>query len=218
MNGAFLYFMSGHISMWDYFTEKFPVKVRSIEGDDWIALNYYLEKDIRGAGQGALSAAKCYRTHWKMHEVYDSFSLLNNAVLDFAKKFPLASRTDEQGNPEEVPMKVLESWGLIYKKDDSTDTHTHWPALWSYCYCVKSCENCTPLSFPTAEGVSMAITTVTAEGISMEIDKLSQLSDGLVSHKAGQIILWPAWLTHKVSEQECDHDRIVVSGNIYTDF
>ena len=206
MNGAFLYFMSGHTSMWDYFTEKFPVKVRSIEGDDWIALNYYLEKDIRGAGQGALSAAKCYRTHWKMHEVYDSFSLLNSAVLDFAKKFPLASRTDEQGNPEEVPMKVLESWGLIYKKGDSTDTHTHWPALWSYCYCVKSCENCTPLSFPTAEGVST------------EINKLSQLGDGLISHKAGQIILWPAWLTHKVSEQECDHDRIVVSGNIYTDF
>ena len=220
MNGAFLYFMSGHISMWDYFTEKFPVKVRSIEGDSkiWNALNYHLEKDIRGVGQGALSAAKCYRTHWKMHEVYDSFSLLNNAVLDFAKKFPLASRTDEQGNPEEVPMKVLESWGLIYKKGDSTDLHSHWPALWSYCYCVKSCENCTPLSFPTAEGVSMAITSVTAEGVSIEIDKLSQLSDGLVSHKAGQIILWPAWVTHKVSEQECDHDRIVVSGNIYTDF
>ena len=198
--------MSGHISMWDFFTEKFPVKVRSIEGDDWIALNYYLEKDIRSAGQGALSAAKCYRTHWKMHEVYDSFSLLNNAVLDFAKKFPLASRTDEQGNPEEVPMKVLESWGLIYSKGDSTDLHSHWPALWSYCYCVKSCENCVPLSFPTAEGVST------------EIDKLSQLGDGLISHKAGQIILWPAWVTHKVSEQECDHDRIVVSGNIYTDF
>ena len=191
--------MNGHISMWDYFTEKFPVKVRSIEGDDWIALNYYLEKDIRGVGQGALSAAKCYRTHWKMHEVYDSFSLLNNAVLDFAKKFPLASRTDEQGNPEEVPMKVLESWGLIYKKGDSTDTHTHWPALWSYCYCVKSCENCTPLSFPTAEYIPAS-------------------GDGLISHKAGQIILWPAWVTHKVSEQECDHDRIVVSGNIYTDF
>ena len=190
--------------MWDYFTEKFPVKIRSIEGDDWIALNYYLEKDIRGAGQGALSAAKCYRTHWKMHEVYDSFSLLNNAVLDFAKKFPLASRTDEQGNPEEVPMKVLESWGLIYKKGDSTDTHTHWPALWSYCYCVKSCENCTPLSFPTAEDVSI-------EGTGLA-------EKTLVAHKAGQIILWPAWLTHKVSEQECDHDRIVVSGNIYTDF
>ena len=208
MNGAFLYFMSGHISMWDYFTEKFPVKVRSIEGDSkiWSALNYHLEKDIRGVGQGALSAAKCYRTHWKMHEVYDSFSLLNSAVLDFAKKFPIATRTDEQGNPEEVPMKVLESWGLIYKKGDSTDLHSHWPALWSYCYCVKSCENCVPLSFPTAEGISM------------EIDKLSQLGDGIVSHKAGQIILWPAWLTHKVSEQECDHDRIVVSGNIYTDF
>ena len=126
--------------------------------------------------------------------------------MDFAKKFPLATRTNEEGKPEEVSMKVKESWGLIYRKGDSTDTHTHWPALWSYCYCVKACEKCVPLSFPTAEGVST------------EIDKLSQLGDGVVPHKAGQIVLWPAWVTHKVDEQECDHDRIVVSGNIYTDF
>jgi hypothetical protein len=191
--------MEPAIIPWDYFTEKFPVKVRSIEGNaNMEVVNHHLEKDIRNAGQGALSAAKCYRTHWKMHKEYASFSLLNNAVLDFAKKFPLATRTDEKGAPEEIPLKVLESWGLIYKKGDSTDTHTHWPALWSYCYCVKSCENCTPLSFPTAEYIPAA-------------------GDGLISHKAGQIILWPAWLTHKVSEQECDHDRIVVSGNIYTD-
>ena len=191
--------MNPSIISWDYFTEKFPVKVRSVEGNaDMEVVNRFLERDIRDAGQGALSAAKCYRTHWKMHKLYDSFALLNNAVLDFATKFPLATRTDEKGTPEEIPLKVLESWGLIYKKGDSTDLHSHWPALWSYCYCVKACEKCVPLEFPT-------------------FDYWRAHEDGSVSHKTGQIILWPAWITHKVSEQKCDHDRIVVSGNIYTD-
>ena len=76
-------------------------------------LNHMLENDIRNSGQGALSAAKCYRTHWRMHEQYDSFQWLNKAILEFAKKFPLASRTDEKGNPEDIPIKVLESWGFL---------------------------------------------------------------------------------------------------------
>ena len=186
--------MGPAIISWDYFTEKFPVKVRSIEGNaDMEVVNRFLERDIRDSGQGALSAAKCYRTHWKMHRHYDSFVLLNNAVLDFAKKFPLATHTDEEGTPKEIPLKVLESWGLIYSKGSSTDLHSHWPALWSYCYCVKACKKCVPLYFPTLDG------------------------DREVPHKTGQIILWPAWISHEVYKQECDHDRIVVSGNIYTD-
>ena len=173
--------MNGHTKEWDRFNEKSPIRKEAIT-DFKDELNFYLINDIEDAGQGALSAAKCYRTHWKMHEQHESFRLLNNAVLELAKQLPLASRTDEKGVPEEVPMKVLESWGLVYRKGDSTDAHTHWPALWSYCYCVSG-------------------------GGTNE-----------VSHETGQILLWPAWITHQVYEHECDHDRIVVSGNIYTDF
>ena len=163
-------------------------------------LNAHLINDIEDAGQGALSAAKCFRTHWKMHEQYESFRLLNNAILEMAKQLPLASRTDEQGVPEEVPLKVLESWGLVYRKGESTDAHTHWPALWSYCYCVSACEDCVPITFPNMDTY------------------WGGLNDNEVSHKTGQILLWPAWITHQVYEHECDHDRVVVAGNIYTDF
>ena len=134
--------MTGHTKEWPTFTEKYPIKTRSLDHSGAAdMLNHMLENDIRKSGQGALSAAKCYRTHWRMHEQYESFQWLNKAILEFAKKFPLASRTDEKGNPEDIPIKVLESWGLIYNKGDSTDEHTHWPALWSYCYGVKSCKD-----------------------------------------------------------------------------
>ena len=191
--------MSGHTREWDRFNEKSPIRKETIT-DFKDELNFHLIHDIEDAGQGALSAAKCFRTHWKMHEQYESFRLLNNAVLDMAKQLPLASRTDEKGNPEEVPLKVLESWGLVYRKGESTDAHTHWPALWSYCYCVSACEDCVPITFPHMDTY------------------WGGLNDNEVSHKTGQILLWPAWITHQVYEHECDHDRIVVAGNIYTDF
>ena len=188
--------MTGHTKEWPTFTEKYPIKTRSLDHSGAAdMLNHMLENDIRKSGQGALSAAKCYRTHWRMHEQYDSFQWLNKAILEFAKRFPLASRTDEKGNPEDIPMKVLESWGLIYNKGDSTDEHTHWPALWSYCYGVKSCEDCAPLIFPT-------------------LNK----NGAILNHRNGQIVLWPAWLRHSVGEHKCDHERIVIAGNIYTDF
>ena len=60
MNGLFLYFTIGFISMgpaiisWDYFTEKFPVKVGRVEGNaDMEVVNQFLERDIRDSGQGA---------------------------------------------------------------------------------------------------------------------------------------------------------------------
>ena len=89
--------MTGHTNEWPTFTEKYPIKTRSLDHSGAAqVLNEILEDDIRKSGQGALSAAKCYRTHWKMHEQYDSFEWLNKAILEFAKKFPLASRTDEK--------------------------------------------------------------------------------------------------------------------------
>ena len=191
--------MSGHTNEWDRFNEKSPIRKETLTSDMEV-LNAHLINDIEDAGQGALSAAKCFRTHWKMHEQYESFRLLNNAILEMAKQLPLASRTDEQGVPEEVPLKVLESWGLVYRKGESTDAHTHWPALWSYCYCVSACEDCVPITFPNMDTY------------------WGGLNDNEVSHKTGQILLWPAWITHQVYEHECDHDRIVVAGNIYTDF
>tara|TARA_R100001594_G_scaffold128716_1_gene167091 strand:- start:531 stop:1097 length:567 start_codon:yes stop_codon:yes gene_type:complete len=188
--------MTGFSKEWPKFTEKYPIKTRSLNHTSaGKLLNDLLIKDIRDAGQGALSAAKCYRTHWKMHDQYDSFRWLNDAIINFVQRFPLATRTDEQGNNESVPMKTLESWGLVYNRGDSTDTHTHWPALWSYCYGVKVCDKCSPLVFPT-------------------LNK----SGATIGHRESQIIMWPAWISHSVMEHTCDHERIVVAGNIYTDF
>ena len=58
---------------------------------------------------------------------------------------------------------------------------------------VKACENCAPLVFPT----------VTSEPYGMA-----------VKPQAGQIIVWPAWLNHFVGVHGCDHERIMIAGNL----
>ena len=38
--------------------------------------------------------------------------------------------------------------------------------------------------------------------------------DKYVKPKAGQMILFPAWITHKVPKHKCEHERIMIAGNL----
>ncbi len=176
---------------WPYFTDKYPVKVKQIEGMN----NEQLEKDIREAGDhlGGRTAAKCLMTRWDMHTVYDSFIEISHKAIEVAESCPLATKTDVFGNPLKVPLYLNDTWGLIYTNGQSAKVHNHWPSLWSYTYCVFACENCSPLVFPNAT---------------------KPLS---VIPKTSQLILFPSWLQHEVPEHTCSHDRIMISGNLNVD-
>ncbi len=56
-----------------------------------------------------------------------------------------------------------------------------------------ACDNCAPLVFPNAQ------------------EPLS------VTPKTSQMILFPSWLQHEVPEHTCDHNRIMISGNLNVD-
>ena len=180
---------------WPTFSEKFPLKVKLLDPAIHIDLDVDLEDAILEAGDAlqGRTEAKCLMTHWTMHAKYQSFRMIGDAAITVADSCPLAKRTLPDGTPEKVPLYIKESWGLIYKKEEYTNRHTHWPSLWSYTYCVKACEDCAPLVFPT----------VTSEPNGMAVEP-----------QAGQIIVWPAWLNHFVGVHGCDHDRIMVAGNL----
>ena len=173
---------------WPYFTDKYPVKVKQITGLD----NDQLEKDIREAGDylGGRTAAKCLMTRWDMHTVYESFVLVSEKAMEIASDCPLATKTDTDGTPLKVPLYLNDTWGLIYTKGQSAKVHNHWPSLWSYTYCISACEECAPLMFPNAK------------------EPLS------VTPKTSQMIVFPSWLQHEVPAHKCEHDRIMLSGNL----
>ena len=174
---------------WPYFTEKFPVKTIIIENE---ALCKDLENDIRQAGDHLQkrTAAKCLMTKWNMQDDYESFATVGDYAIKLAHQWPIGKRTTPVGKKDVVPLYLNESWGLIYTKGDTTKIHNHWPSLWSYTYCVKADKCCSPLIFPTA------------------MKKLE------IVPETGQLILFPAWVMHEVHEQTCDHERIMISGNL----
>ena len=152
-------------------------------------LNQQLEKDIRDAGYGSkLTTAKCYRTRWDMHEQSKAFRMLGNAAIGLAQLLPLATRTNEDGTQNPVNYKVSTSWGLIYGKGQFTNSHTHWPDTWSWTYCVSACEDCSPLVFTHA--------------------------NHRIIPEPSQMIIFPGWLHHEVPIHTCDHERIMIAGNL----
>ena len=173
---------------WPHFTDKYPVKVKQITGLD----NAQLERDIRDAGDylGGRTAAKCLMTRWDMHTVYKSFRLVSEKAMEIAEACPLATKTDTEGAPLEVPLYLNDTWGLVYTTGQSAKVHNHWPSLWSYTYCINACENCAPLVFPNAE---------------------KPLS---VTPNTSQMVVFPSWLHHEVPIHKCDHERIMLSGNL----
>ena len=176
---------------WPYFTDKYPVKVKQITGLD----NDQLEKDIREAGDylGGRTPAKCLMTRWDMHTVYQSFVLVSEKAMEIAEACPLSTKTDTDGNPLKIPLYLNDTWGLVYTTGQSAKVHNHWPSLWSYTYCVSACEECSPLVFPNAQ------------------EPLS------VAPKTSQMIVFPSWIKHEVPIHKCEHDRIMLSGNLNVD-
>ena len=151
-----------------------------------------LEANIREAGDHLQkrTSAKCLMTRWNMHEAYATFGTIGNYAITLAHSCPVAQRTTPDGKKENVPLHVKESWGLIYVKGNITEMHNHWPSLWSYTFCVNACESCAPLVFPTCE---------------YEYD---------VEPMPAQLIIFPAWVMHEVPPHTCDHERIMVAGNL----
>ena len=157
-------------------------------------LNSSLERDIRESGDyfgGGNNSATCFMTQWDMHKHYESFEQLGKSAIAVAEGGALAVRTRSDGTNSPIKLYVQEMWGLIYTKGHSTKAHTHWPSLWSYTYCVNAEPCCAPLIFPAVSG----------DGYEIFPD-------------VSQLIVWPAWINHFVPEHTCDHERIMISGNL----
>ena len=171
------------------FEEKCPVHSEILTNVE--DLNRILENDIREAGDGLQMrnpSAKCLMTRWDMHDQYKSFRMLGNAAIQLAELMPLATRTHQDGTDYPIQYKVSTSCGLIYTKGQSTSSHTHWPDTWSWTYCVKACKDCAPLVFTHADYSN--------------------------TPQESQMIIFPGWLHHEFPIHTCDHERIMIAGNL----
>ena len=209
-------------SPWPFFKQTFPVKVRQVD-KGFLMINQALKEDILEEGDclQRRSAAKCLMTRWNMHEDYESFRMIGNTAIRLANDFPLAKRSKQDGSSDPISLYIKETWGLIYNTGDSTAVHNHWPTVWRFVYYVKACEKCAPLVFDDCPIQDPWYAPLSTQAYCVEAcDSCSPLQFPTCEEKleivprTGQMILWPAWLLHEVPKHTCEHDRIMLSGNV----
>jgi len=178
---------------WRWFTEKYPVKVKQVNPPT--SFTKTIKENILEAGDAlqGRTAAKCLMTKWNMHDDYLTFRMVGEEAIEVANLCPLAKRTKPDGSPDDIPLYIKESWGLVYGKGHTCEEHNHWPSLWSYTYCVEACKKCAPLMFN---------------------DSANEGTPFHLFPETGQLIVFPAWLNHSVPKQECEHQRVMVAGNL----
>ena len=91
-------------------------------------------------------------------------------------------------SPVTILPRVNDIWGAVYRKGDYTIPHEHWPALWSFCYYVNVSEKCSPLLFTS--------------------------NNHQIKPENGMLVLFPGFVKHEVPIQQCDHERVMIAGNI----
>ena len=178
---------------WRWFTEKYPVKVKQVNPPT--SFTKTIKENILEAGDALQkrTAAKCLMTKWNMHDDYLTFRMVGEEAIEVANLCPVAKRTKPDGSPDDIPLYIKESWGLVYGKGHTCEEHNHWPSLWSYTYCVEACKKCAPLMFN---------------------DSANEGTPFHLFPETGQLIVFPAWLNHSVPKQECEHTRTMIAGNL----
>ena len=167
------------------FEMKFPVIEHWYKDSD---LQERLANTCRRIGdeQKRKTNVKADMTGWFMHETDSDFEMLCAEAMKLAN----------ENSPSEVALMQYDCWGAIYNKGDWTKNHDHWPQIWSWVYNVKCCDDCAPLIFHDSRN--------------------EEDTDHAFSLKPsnGKITMFPGWVKHSVSEQQCEHERIIVAGNI----
>lgn len=109
-----------------------------------------------------------------------------------------------------IPERIVvsEMWAIINKPSDFNVIHTHPNAYLSAAYYVKAPENAG--KFVIEHPLSVARHSYPA------IEKKTEFNvkGAALNIEEGDLLLFPAYLPHKVNENKSDQDRIVISFNV----
>ena len=108
--------------------------------------------------------------------------------------------------PEKV--KMTEMWAIINKKNNLNTAHTHPNNYLSAAYYVKAPEKCGTIKFINSN-------TVAKERFPT-LEQKTELNQNAVEiePKEGDLLIFPAYLSHAVNRNLSDEDRVVISFNI----
>ena len=145
--------------------------------------------------------------HSKPFELKDKNSIQNRFAMETTKYvFDAIKNIGWKLEPSKTI--VTEMWAIINKPNDFNVIHTHPNSYLSAAYYVKAPKN--GGKFVIENPLDVARHSHPIEDRKTEFNiKIAGLEI-----EEGELLIFPAYLPHKVSENESDEDRIVISFNI----
>ena len=172
------------------FEMKFPIIEKFYDNP---SLQQRIANTCRSIGdeQNRKTNVKANMTNWFMWETNSDFETLSKKATEIAI----------DNSPSTATLMTYDCWGAVYKKGDWTKSHDHWPLIWSWVYNVECCNNCAPLVLTRDTTLRIPVLEVSKHVYSL-------------TPRVGKFTMFPGWIQHSVPKHECDHDRIIVAGNI----
>ena len=159
---------------------------------------------------------KANMTKQNMHQQSNAFETLCDIVISYA---------DKMGSTP-IKCRISDCWGILYKKKDFLEPHTHRHNIWSWGYYIKTPKDSSPLVF--FEGSLME--NLISLPCSVPLPVNQQLANFIASPEGdevtvfagnyylfpekGDLVIFPSWAKHEVPPSVCEEDRIMVAGNI----
>ena len=145
--------------------------------------------------------------HSKNFELREQNSIQNKFALEL-QKYILNVFQNYGWKTENKNIRIREMWAIINKKNDFNVLHTHPNSFLSAAYYVKASKNCGKFQI---ENPNIAKRHYYPEVLNK--NELNMTVGGLHINE-GELLIFPGYLPHKVSNNESDDDRIVISFNV----
>ena len=145
--------------------------------------------------------------HSQDFELRDENSIQRRFALKL-QKYILNSFQHLGWKTENKNIRIREMWAIINKKDDFNVIHTHPNSLLSAAYYVKAKKNCGKFQIENPN--------IAKRHYAPEISNKNEynMMVGGMHVSEGELLIFPGYLPHKVSKNESDEDRIVISFNV----
>ena len=105
-------------------------------------------------------------------------------------------------------IRIKEMWAIINKRNDFNVIHTHPNCYLSAAYYVKAPKDCGNFKVESPNIAKRYAYPEIANQNELNVEVAS------INISEGDLLLFPAYLPHKVGKNESDEDRIVISFNV----
>ena len=134
------------------------------------------------------------------HEFADWSSISKKVDLDVFKNYGW------KYDPNNV--RLTEMWAIINKKNNLNTAHTHPNNYLSAAYYVKVSKGCGTIKFLNPNSISRERHPLIEEDTELNRNNIEIIPN------EGDLLIFPAYLTHSVNRNMSDEDRVVISFNI----